>query len=270
MTDASGATGSGQGTGGDASQQNGQQGTQGGDQQQQAAGQQGTQQQGTQAQGTQGQEAAGDAYLAQRFPGFASFPAEAQAALRARDGEARRYQAEAGDQRINAKNEANRDGQRKALAEVAKLAGLKIPGLTDGDGDADPKVLAAQITTANGERDAARLDATMLRQAVAAGAAPDKLDYLAFKLSQSNEYRQIDPNAADASAKVRASIDAALAQDATLRQTGTVQVSGVENHGGSNGADAITPDKFKAMTIQERQDLYFKDQAQYDRLVAAQ
>lgn len=287
MTDASGAQGQG---GNDGQGQQGQAGTatdttnQG--QQQQAA--QGQQAQGNQQQGAafgagaqtgqqqQGQQQAagdaeGDAALAARFPGFASFPAEAQQALRARDAEARRYQREAGDERINAKATAAQDGARAALAEAARLAGLEIPGLTDTDkGEADPKALAQAVTQANQERDAARKDAATVKAALLGGVDPQRLGYVQYLLTQDKAYQELALDAGDFDAKLGASINGLLAQDATLRLTGTAQASGVETLGGSGGVGEITPEQFSRMSISDRQNLYHTDKATYDRLVAAQ
>lgn len=275
MTDASGAQGQGT-AGADGAQGAAAAGTEGQEQQRtdaaqqqgQAAGQ--AQQQGQQQTADQ-QAAAGDAAaLAQRFPGFATFPPEAQQALLARDAEARRYQREAGDERINAKTKAAQDGARTALAEAAKLAGLEIPGLTDTDkGDADPKVLAAQISTTAGERDAALKEAATVKAAMLAGVDPTKLDYLQFQLSRDAQYQGLALDSADFSAKLSASIASYIAKDSTLKLTGSAAASGVESLGGSGSADEITPEKFQRMSIQERQDLYLTDKPTYDRLVAA-
>lgn len=271
MTDASGATGSSQATGGDASQQqqNGQQATDG--QQQQAATQTNTQgQQQAQAGDTQQQTADREAALAQRFPGFSSWPAEAQEAVRARDRDAVKYQREAGDNRVAAREDARQAGANEATLALARSVfgalGVELPG----EAQVTPEQLTQQVQATTGERDAARLESLTLRQAIPAGVDPTKLDYLAFKLSQNAEYRQIDPNDAAADGKVRASIDAVLAQDATLRQTGSVQTSGVASHVGNAGADTITPERFQKMTVQERTDLFYNDKPLYDRLVAAQ
>jgi len=285
MTDASGAQGQG-GTGEQGQQGQANTGATNDQGQQQQANTQGQQAQGTQQQGAafgagaqggqqQGQQASGDtdgdAALAARFPGFATFPAEAQAALRARDAEARRYQREAGDERINAKNNAAAEGQRKALAEVAKLAGLDIPGLTDtDDGEADPKALAAQINTTAQERDAARKDLATVKAAYASGVDPARLGYLQYLLTQDKGYQALTLDASDFDAKLVASINGLLAADATLRLTGTAQASGVETLGGSGGVGEITPEQFSRMSISDRQNLYHTDKATYDRLVAAQ
>ena len=287
MTDASGAQGqSGTGDQGQQGQAGTANTTDQGQQQQanQSQGQQAQAQQQGQAfgqgaqQGQQAQQgtadagaADGQAQLAQRFPGFASWPQEAQQAMIARDAEARRYQREAGDERINAKQTAAQDGARKALAEAAKLAGLEIPGLTDTDkGEADPKALATAVTQANQERDQARKDAATVKAAFLAGVDPAKLGYLQYQLTQNREYQALALDAADFDAKLSASINGLLAQDATLRLTGTAQASGVENLGGSNGSGEITPEQFGRMSISERTNLYQTDKATYDRLVAAQ
>lgn len=282
MTDASGSTGSSQGAGGssDAGQAQGAQATQGGDAAN-AAATQGAQaqagvtpQQGQQAAAGQAQE--GDAYLAQRFPGFATFPAEAQAALRARDTEARRYQQEAGDQRINAKNEAAQKGAREALAKAAKLAGLDIPGLTDAEeGAADPQQLAAQITTVTGERDNSLRETTALRAALRAlmpgddAAKDEALEYLAFRLGRDAAYNA-DPTASDYGAKIGSTVTTLVAADPRFRPAGTGTVtSGVESLGGSQASGQITAEQFGKMSLGERQQLRNTDPETYQRLISA-
>lgn len=284
MTDASGATGSGQGAGGsaDAGQAQGAQATQGGaatggatDQGAAATGAQANAaQQGQQAQGQTA--SAEQAALAQRFPAFASWPQEAQQALLARDGEARRYQQEAGDSRINAKNEAAQKGAREALAQAAKLAGLEIPGLTDADeGTGDPKALAETITTVTGERDSSMRDAAAYKAALLAlmpgddAAKADALDFLAFKLGRDATYKA-DPTEADYGAKLGATVTTLVATDPRFRaQAGTAVASGVESLGGSNGGGTITGDQFAKMSLGERQQLRTTDPETYQRLVGA-
>lgn len=178
---------------------------------------------------------------------------------------------ERGDERINAKNQAAQDGARKALAEAAKLAGLEIPGLTDADeGAGDPKALAQQITQTASERDGAIREAAIVRAAMEARVDPTKLDYLQFQLARDPQVKALDVASADLGAKLRASIDTLVAADATLKLAGTAVASGVENLGGSNGSDTITPEAFARMSIADKTDLYHKDQATYQRLVAAQ
>jgi hypothetical protein len=285
MTDASGAAGSGQGTGGgsDAGQAQGAQAQAGGaafgaaaDQGAQGAQTTTGQENGQQAQGQQAQASEGEAALAQRFPGFASWPEEARQALLKRDGEARNYQREAGDQRINAKNQAAADGARKALAEAAKLAGLDIPGLTDAEeGTGDPKALAEQITTVTGERDTSLRDAAAYRAALRAlmpgddAAKDDALEFLAFKLGRDATYKG-DPTESDYAAKIGATVTTLVAADPRFRPAGTGTVaSGVESLGGSQASGQITSEQFGKMSLGERQQLRNTDPETYQRLISA-
>lgn len=284
MTDASGSTGSSQGAGAgsDAGQTQGAQGAAGGEQQagsqqqgaaagQAAAGQQGQAQ--TQQQAAPSETAA---QIAARFPGFESWPQEAQQALLARDGEARRYQQEAGDNRINAKNTAAAEGQRKALAQVAKLAGLDIPGLTDSDdGAGDPKVLADQITATTAERDNQMRDAAAYRAALRAlmpgddAAKDDALEFLAFKLGRDATYKG-DPTDAEFGAKIGATVTTLVAADPRFRPSGTGTVaSGVESLGGSQASGQISADQFGKMSLMEKQQLRNTDPETYQRLISA-
>lgn len=200
-----------------------------------------------------------------------AWPADAQAAYQRQQTENERLRRERGDERIAAKATAAQDGARKALAEAARIAGLEIPGLTDTDkGPGDPQLLAAQVSSISTERDQARRDAATYKAAMEAGIAPSKLSYVEFELSRDPALRAADVAAEDFGAKLSASLAALVAKDATLKLTGSAVASGVENLGGANGSGAITPEAFKGMSIQERQDLYFSDKATYDKLVAAQ
>jgi hypothetical protein len=285
MTDASGSTGSGQGTGGssDAGQATGAQGAAGGAAfgaaaDQGAQGQAAAQgaQQGQQAQGQDAETTARTAELAQRFQGFEAWPEEARQALLKRDGEARNYQREAGDQRINAKNEAAQRGARDALAQAAKLAGLDIPGLTDvEEGTGDPKALAEQITTVTGERDTSLRDVAAYRAALRAlmpgddAAKDDALEFLAFKLGRDATYKG-DPNEADYGAKIGATVTTLVAADPRFRPAGTGTVSsGVESLGGSQASGQISADQFSKMSLGERQQLKNQDPETYRRLTGA-
>lgn len=178
--------------------------------------------------------------------------------------EIERLRKENGDSRINAKNTAREEGKTEAQTALAKalapLLGIELPG----EQPATPEQLAEQVGNVTNERDAARLDAALTRTAWELGVDPSKLDYIAFKLSKTGE---LDPNADDFAGKLKTSITALVAEDATLKRSGTVQASGVENLAGSGGSDTITPEKFANMSLAERSELRKTDQATYDRLV---
>lgn len=178
--------------------------------------------------------------------------------------EIERLRKENGDSRINAKNTAREEGKTEAQTALAKalapLLGIELPG----EQPATPEQLAEQVGNVTSERDAARVDAALTRTAWELGVDPSKLDYIAFKLSKTGE---LDPNADDFAGKLKTSITALVAEDATLKRSGTVQASGVENLAGSGGSDTITPEKFANMSLAERSELRKTDQATYDRLV---
>lgn len=193
------------------------------------------------------------------------WPQAAIDAYNRRDGDAKRYQAEAGDKRVAGKATAHEAGKSEATQDIAKallgVLGVELPG----EEQATPEQLAEQVGNVTSERDAARTDAALARVALDLGLDPAKLDYVAFKLSKDSA---LDPNSSDFADKIKASVTALVAADATLKRSGTVQASGVQDLAGSGGNDTITPEKFAAMSMIERSKLRQTDQATYDRLVA--
>lgn len=169
---------------------------------------------------------------------------------------------ENGDARVNAKAAARAEGQTELAKALAPLLGIELPG----EEAATPEQLAQQVTSVTGERDTARFDAAVAQAAWEAGVDPSRADYLAFKLSKNPDIAGADPTSADFAGKLKASIDGLLAEDATLKRSGTAQASGVEQIAGSGGADTITPEKFAKMSLADRQNLYNTDRETYDRL----
>lgn len=206
---------------------------------------------GTQQQATQGQ---------QGTDGDRSEPWNDPAAARA---EIERLRKQNGDDRANAKNAARAEGKSEASQDIAKallgVLGVSVPG----EEAATPEQLAEQIGNVTSERDAAKLDAALTRTAYELGVDPGKLDYVAFKLSKGEK---LDVSAPDFSDKLKASLTALVAEDATLKRPGAAQVSGVQNLAGSGGADTITQERFDAMNMAERTKLFHDDRAAYDRL----
>lgn len=260
MSDATGAQGTTTATGTEGQQAAG------------AAGQQGEQRQdGTETQGQQALDSGaqqGQEQQSQRYD-TSGWPAEAREAYERQLSENAALRRERGDERINAKNAAREEGKSEAALAFAKalapVLGIELPG----EQAATPEQLTAQVASVTSERDAALKDAATVRAAMAAGVDPTKLDYLQFQLGRNRDYQGLALDAPDFDAKLAASISALVAQDSTLKLTGSAQASGVENLGGSGGADEITPEKFAAMSIQDRQDLYLNDKPTYDRLVSA-
>lgn len=197
----------------------------------------------------------------QQQPGtqdFTGWPQEAIDAFQRRDADARRYQKEAGDQRIGSKENA----RREALAEVLKVLDPDAP-----KGEA-PTV---ESVTAQLQEQQARLAASQREAAVVAAAwqaqvDPAKLDFLQWKLGRAEGFGDLDPTAADFQGKIAAAVASQVAADPSLRSSGTIQATGVEQHGGASNSSAITPEAFAAMSLSERQNLFRTDKAAYDRL----
>lgn len=200
---------------------------------------------------------------------FTGLPAEAQAALLAhlgnREGEIVKLRKEAGDQRINAKQKAAQDGARKAIADLAAAAGIEIPGLAADEAPTADQV-AAQLTTVQTERDAAQRQSAVVEAAWQAQIDPTKLPYLQFLLTRDTALQQVAPTAPEFRGMLAASIAASVAADATLKLPGAAVASGVENLGGSSGSDTITQERFNAMSMAEKSQLFLSDKATYDRL----
>lgn len=178
--------------------------------------------------------------------------------------EIERLRKENGDSRINAKNTAREEGKTEAQTALAKALAPLLGIELEGEQQATPEQLAEQVGSVTTERDEARVDATLTRTAWELGVDPSKLDYVAFKLRKTGA---LDPTVDDFAGKLKSSITALVAEDATLKRSGTVQASGVENLAGSGGSDTVTPEKFAGMTLMERSELRKSDPATYDRLV---
>jgi hypothetical protein len=223
--------------------------------QQQAAAQQATQQQ----QASQQQDTNPNA------PDMTGWPQAAIDAYNDRDRQARQYQREAGDRRIQAKS-ATDTAMRDAALAFAKAAGLEIPG-TEAP---TLETVTQQLGGVTTERDEARMTAALTSTAWEQGVDRAKLGYLQYQLSQDAAYKALDPTAADFSDKLSAIVASKLAADATLKAAGSAGASGVESLGGASGNSAITQERFNAMSVAERTDLYTSDRATYDRLAAGQ
>jgi hypothetical protein len=197
---------------------------------------------------------------------------EAIAALAAEQARSRKFQTEAGDQRINAKKAAAEKATKDALKLVAEQFGLKIEGEA-------PTVesLSAQLAQAAEERDAVKGEATSkaveaatLRQAMLAGIAPAKVPYLEFLLAQDAKFKALDPADEKLGDKVASAIAAQVAKDQSLKLTGSTRKSGAEDFGGAGENAGITKEQFASMDLAKRTKLRASDPATYQALVDAQ
>lgn len=193
------------------------------------------------------------------------WPQPAIDALAKAQANAAKYQREAGDQRINAKNTAREEGMRQAALAFAKAAGIEIPGeAAEVTVESVQATLAEQGTTlAESQRQLAATQAAWANQV-----NPSEQERLEFKLSRSAEYKALDTTDAEFSSKVSAIVAAMVAADPSLKLTGAAAASGVEHLGGASGSTTISQDAFNAMSMTERTNLYRSDKATYQALAA--
>lgn len=154
--------------------------------------------------------------------------------------------------------------EAKAEADARVQAILKAAGIDTGDGD-DPEQAAAADRQA---REAAEADARAARVelAVYRAAAGANADAAALLDSRSflDRVKDVDPTDADA---VTAAIKATVQENPRLAATQAAARSSADFTGGS-GDGAITPEKFRAMDMGQRNELYRSDPDTYRRLAA--
>lgn len=193
-------------------------------------------------------------------PDMTGWPQEAIDAYNRRDTDARRYQREAGDSRIQSKANAAQEAREQLLATLTQALNPQAAEPASVE-QVTQQLTAAQQLAATSARETA-----VVQAAWQAGVDPTRLDFLQWKLSKADGFGALDPASADFRAKITEQVAAQVAADPTLRAAGTVQASGVEQPGGASGASAITPEAWAAMSLAERQNLYHTDKAAYDRL----
>lgn len=266
MADTAGGAGAAAGTGGEGAAAAG--ATTGAEGQgQQAAGAAagaaaGTGTEGQQATGTEGQEQ-------QQTVDTSAWAPEAKDAYERQQREIERLRRERGDERIAAKAAARDEGKTEVQTALAKalapLLGIELPG--DGKDAPTVETLTAQAATIGSERDDARRESAAVQEAWKLGVDPTKLDFLQYKLSRDTKYAAADVTTDEGRATVKASIEAIVSADPTLKGAGTSAASGVEQLGGAGAGDAITPDAFAKMSLAERTALRHNDPETYKRLV---
>lgn len=179
--------------------------------------------------------------------------------------EIERLRRENGDARMNAKRAAADEARQELLQTLT--AALDPEAASKGE-QVTVEQVTEQLTAASSERDAARAEAAIVREAWAQGVDPAKLDYLSFVLGRNAEFASASPADADFAAKLSAAISQEVAKDSSLKPSGTVQSTSVEQHGGAGGASTITKAEFDAMSYGERVELFRTNRSEYDRLAA--
>lgn len=172
-----------------------------------------------------------------------------------------RLRQENGKDRTNAK-QAAADEARQALAqEIGKALGL----VATDDAPPTPEALTAQVTEATTAREQAEADARAARVelAVFRAAADHRADAQALLDSRTftDSLADVDPTDSEA-------VTNAIKTFVSKHPRFLTQAVGASSadHAGGSGEGAITPEQFKQMSGQERNELYRRDPALYARL----
>lgn len=151
--------------------------------------------------------------------------------------------AEAGKSRVNAKETAAAEATQKIVRDLAKAAGIELPG-----DKPDPDKLAADLTASRAKGQQASLALAIYKAAPPLSANPDALlDSLSFQTA----VKDLDPDSADFDTKVAEAINKAVTANPNLKTGRAPGASGVDMSGGSGEPGQITEDQLKTMTPEQ-------------------
>jgi len=171
----------------------------------------------------------------------------------------------------DASKRVERKGLPDALRTLAEAAGLELPDETPTVETLgrDLQAKSVDLERATERAGKAEADLAILRAAWAAGISPDREKYLTFVLSDDTEVKAAR-GTDQFSATVSSKITALAGSDPMLKGNAGSggRASGPDSFGGANGSSAITPEKFEAMSYDERLELFQKNPEEYRRLSA--
>jgi len=246
---------------------------------------------GNAAPGATGGDGAGDAAAQQAAADAAAAQAAADAAAAgagAGAGDANAAGAGDGDEgklsdpvwvraelaRLRGENAKQRVGAKAAAAAEAKSELLAtLTAALDPEAAAKGQQMTVeqaseQLTAASTERDDAKREAAIVREAWKLGVDPAKLDYLQFTLARNADIKGADvADSAALAGMLNAAIAEAITKDSSLKLSGAAFGSGVDQHGGAGASATITKEQWDGMSYTQRLALYNENKAEYDRLV---
>lgn len=212
----------------------------------------------------QAAEPAADADADKGKPAAVDMTGWPQAAIDAftkRDGDAVRYQREAGDQRIQSKRNAAEEARREVLATLTKA-------LDPNAADTDKAPTVDELTAAVAAR---ALDAETVRAAYTNGIDPSKLELLEFKLSRNPDVKTLDHTAADFGTKLSTIVQGEIARDASLAgPVATATTTSTESMVGDQARGTVTQEAFNVMSMTDRAALRTSDPETYRKLADGQ
>lgn len=170
-----------------------------------------------------------------------------------------------------AQKRVERKGLPDALKVLAQAAGIELPdeAPTVESLGRDLQAKTVDLDRANERATKAEADLAIVRAAWAAGIDPQREKYLAFTLAEDTEVaskRGTDEFGATVSAKITSLAGSDPMLKGNAGSGGAA--SGPDSFGGANGSSAITPEKFEAMSYEERLNLFETKPEEYRRLSA--
>lgn len=177
-----------------------------------------------------------------------------------------RLRRENGASRTNAKAQAAQEAKTEVLSEIAKALGLaqdEAPTLEGVQGEL--QTVAQDRDTISTERDVARAETSIVREAWEQGVDPKRLDYLHFLLARRTDLKDAQPDTLDAT--IKAAVADEIAKDASLKVSGAQIGTGGAGFGGSD-AQAMTKEEFQRLPLREQTRIYRDNPAEYARLTA--
>lgn len=172
--------------------------------------------------------------------------------------EIERLRRENASERVNAK-QAAADEARKELAQTIG----KALGLVEDDGaDVDPEKLAAETEQLRNENRITKVELAVYRAAAKHQGDPDALlDSRTFLAKVAD----LDPKGEDFTTQLDDAIKQALVDNPKLKTAPAAGASSV-NHAGGTGENAVTAERFAAMTPAEKNQLYVTNPTLYRQL----
>lgn len=175
--------------------------------------------------------------------------------------EIERLRNERGAERVAAKAAAAEEARKGLAQDLIKFLD------PDSEGEVTVEQVQQKLVEAGARGDAAERRLAIIEAAWEQGIDRTKLGYLEFELGRDAKLKDVAHTAEDFGATLTAAIQARVSADPSLKTPGAVTTTGAEQFAGGGGGEAVTKERFEAMSLQERQKLYLEDRATYDRLV---
>lgn len=173
---------------------------------------------------------------------------------------------EAAKNRIKARDTETELNEAKKAVKALEAIQKALGGGEEGE-QPTMEQLGKQVGDLTGERDAARIEAELLRTAWASGVDPAKLQYLEFTLSKTDAFKTLNTTTEGWRDTLKTLVTQAVAQDATLKATGARGTGDGQFGGAEQQAQTVTREQFMSMSLAQRTQLKQANPALYAELM---